>query len=398
VTAVDYDVVVIGGGINGVGAAQAVAAAGHSVLVIEKHKLASGTSSKSSKLVHGGLRYLESYEFGLVRESLHERALLLKLAPELVKLQEFCVPLYEETRRSPLLLRTGLSLYYLLSGLDSNARFRSLPRSRWGALDGLRTDGLKSVFVYTDARTDDALLTHAVMRSASSLGAELICPATFTGARLHDKGCSVDYRVGDQQHTVSARVLINAAGPWVSETDRLISPAISAVPVELVQGAHIVLPGDLEGFSPRYFYYVESVRDGRAIFVMPRDAHLVVGTTETRYREDPDHVRPLPGEELYLLGVLGHYFPALRNLGRSDLVASWAGLRVLPGGQGHAFHRSRETILHTDRSERPRVLTIYGGKLTSYRATAEKVVEKLEHSLPERPARASTRELPLTAG
>ena len=165
-TAVKYDVVVVVGGINGVGAAQAAAAAGHSVLLIEKQGLASGTSSKSSKLVHGGLRYLESYEFGLVRESLLERALLLKLAPELVKLQEFCVPLYESTRRSPLLLRTGLSLYYLLSGFDRNARFGSLSPAEWGELDGLRRDKLKSVFVYTDARTDDALLTEAVMRSA----------------------------------------------------------------------------------------------------------------------------------------------------------------------------------------------------------------------------------------
>jgi glycerol-3-phosphate dehydrogenase len=190
---------------------------------------------------------------------------------------------------------------------------------------------------------------------------------------------------------------VNAAGPWVNQTDQLITPAISTVPVELVQGVHLVLPGELTGFSGKYFYYVESVRDGRAIFVMPRDGHLVVGTTETRYRVDPDHVRPLPGEELYLLGVLGHYFPALAGLGRADLLGSWAGLRVLPGGDGHAFHRSRETILHTDRPERPRVLTIYGGKLTSYRATAEKAVEKLEHSLPERPALASTRKLPLHA-
>ena len=396
-TARKYDVVVVGGGINGVGAAQAAAASGHSVLLIEKQSLAAGTSSKSSKLVHGGLRYLESYEFGLVRESLQERALLLKLAPELVTLQEFCVPLYENTRRSPLLLRTGLSLYWLLSGFDRNARFGSLSSREWGDLDGLRTDKLKSVFVYTDARTDDALLTEAVMRSAASLGAELACPATFVGAELHVKGCEVRYRAGDQEHSVSARVLINAAGPWVNETDKLVSPAISTVPVELVQGTHIELPNEVTGFTGKYFYYMESVRDGRAIFVMPRDGRLVIGTTETRYRENPDHVRPLPGEELYLLGVLAHYFPALRDLGRADLQASWAGLRVLPGGEGHAFHRSRETILHTDRAERPRVLTVYGGKLTSYRATAEKMIERLEFSLPERPARASTRELPLAA-
>ncbi len=395
-TAAHYDVVVVGGGINGAGVAQAVAAAGHSVIVLERHALAAGTSSKSSKLVHGGLRYLESYQFGLVRESLRERALLLKLAPDLVQLQEFCIPLYKESRRSPALIRAGLSLYYLLSRMDSRARFASLPRRQWGALDGLRTDGLRAVFRYTDARTDDALLTEAVMRSAESLGAELVCPARFCGADLHADGCEIHYRVGDWQRTCKATVLVNAAGPWAAETVGMIKPLPPAVPVELVQGTHIELSAKATNFSRNYFYYVESPRDGRAVFVMPRGDRLIVGTTETRYRGNPDQVRPLAAEETYLLGVLRHYFPALGELGREQLLGSWAGLRVLPGGEGHAFHRSRETILQSDRALQPRVVTIYGGKLTTYRTTAARVLQQIAPSLPARAAKASTQELPLS--
>ena len=388
-----YDVVVVGGGINGTGVAQAAAAAGYSVLLLEKHSIAAGTSSKSSKLIHGGLRYLESYEFGLVRESLEERALLLKLAPELVQMQDFCVPLYRQTRRSPLLLRTGLSLYYLLSGLSREARFASLPRHQWGQLDGLRTDDLLAVFTYKDARTNDALLTEAVMRSAQSLGAELACPAKLHHVELTASGCEVTYKTGEWERICTATVLVNAAGPWANDTVQLINPQLPVVPVELVQGTHIVLPDAVCQMSGNYYYYVESVRDGRAIFIMPRDGALMIGTTETRYRENPDHVHPLHAEESYLLSVLHHYFPALGNLSREDLAGSWAGLRVLPGGKGHAFHRSRETILQPDRPERPRVLTIYGGKLTSYRATAEKVVERIRPSLPEKSPLGDTRKL-----
>lgn len=385
-----YDVLVVGGGINGVGVAQAVAAAGHSVLLLEQSALAAGTSSKSSKLVHGGLRYLESYEFGLVRESLLERALLLRLAPELVQLQQFRVPVYQQTRRSPLLLRAGLSLYYLLSGFDSDARFASLPRHAWNQLDGLSTRDLRAVFRYTDARTNDAALTAAVMRSAQTLGAELQCPGELVAAQLTRDGVEVEYTTAGGSVSCSARVLVNAAGPWVNSVAERIA-GMSTLSVELVQGAHIELPGEMSGD----FYYVESPRDGRAVFVMPRDGRIVVGTTETRYRDRPENCRALPAEENYLLGVAGHYFPQFRELSREDLLASWAGLRVLPTGDGHAFHRSRESVLHRDRRDKPRVLSIYGGKLTTYRATARQVLERISSTLPTRQPVADTAELPL---
>jgi glycerol-3-phosphate dehydrogenase len=392
VTDKHYDVVIVGGGINGVGVAQAAAAAGYSVLLLEKQALASGTSSKSSKLIHGGLRYLESYEFSLVRESLRERTLLLKLAPDLVQLQDFYVPLYKETRRAPLLLRAGLSLYYVLSGMNSDARFATVSRSQWSNLDGLRTNNLRAVFRYTDARTNDALLTESVMRSAQSLDAELACPAKFTGAEVHAGGVTVSYKTGDWERSCEASVLVNAAGPWANDVLQLIPTDLGPIPVELVQGAHIVVPGTMHD----KFYYVESPRDGRAVFVMPRDGALLVGTTESRFKGNPDDVHALPTEEAYLLRVLGHYFPEYENLTRTDLLASWAGCRVLPAGEGHAFHRSRETILHPDNKNEPRVLSIYGGKLTTYRTTALKVMQEIGRSLPARNRRADTAELPLS--
>ncbi len=143
-----YDLVVIGAGIQGAGIAQAAAAAGYTVLVLEQMAPAAGTSSRSSKLIHGGLRYLESGQFGLVRESLRERALLLKLAPELVKLQPLHIPVYKDSKRCPTTIRTGLSLYALLAGLDSNALFRRVPRAEWHELEGLRQDDLPAVFRY----------------------------------------------------------------------------------------------------------------------------------------------------------------------------------------------------------------------------------------------------------
>ena len=168
-----YDVVIAGGGIHGVGVAQAAACAGYSVLLLEKTALAAGTSSRSSKLVHGGLRYLEGYDFGLVRESLHERAILLKVAPELVQLRPFHIPIYPETSRRPLMLRAGLALYAVLGGFHRGSSFRALQHKEWDHLDGLDTRQLQAVFRYHDAQTNDTDLTRAVMQSATLLGAAL---------------------------------------------------------------------------------------------------------------------------------------------------------------------------------------------------------------------------------
>ena len=386
-----YDVVIAGGGIHGTGMAQAAAAAGHSVLLLEQSALACGSSSRSSKLIHGGLRYLESGQLRLVHESLRERALMLRLAPELVHLQKFYIPLYEHSRRKSWQLRLGLSLYALLAGLDSAAHFGTVPRSEWASLDGLEMEGLRRVFWYHDAQTDDALLTAAVMRSAQSLGAELALPARCTGATLHDEGVQVRYVHDGVERECSARVLVNAAGPWAQALARTITPAISVPALELVQGTHLLLDGPPQ----RGVYYIESPRDGRAIFVMPFRGQLMVGTTEVRFHGDPAAVAPGPHEVHYLLGVLRHYFPRFRDAAASGLRGEFAGLRVLPAGGGHAFHRSRETMLVPDRDAKPRVLSIYGGKLTTWRAVSARALAHIASSLPRRKARARTDQLEL---
>lgn len=388
-----FDAVIVGGGIHGVGFAQAAAAAGHSVLLLEQTALAHGSSSRSSKLIHGGLRYLESGQLRLVRESLHERALLLKLAPDLVHLRRFLIPVYRQTRRRPWQLRIGLGLYAVLAGLDSAARFGTLPRRHWHELDGLRTQELQAVYWYHDAQTDDALLTAAVMRSAQSLGAELLMPAQFAGATLDQDAVTIRYTHQSQECECRAGVLINAAGPWAAQVATRIAPTISVPPLELVQGTHIVLDGGLnEGI-----YYVESPRDGRAVFFMPWQSRTLVGTTELPFHGDPGRVLPTPHELKYLESVVRHYFPGRLEAAHRRQHAAFAGLRVLPAGGGHAFHRSRETLLAPDRTLRPRVLSIYGGKLTTWRAVSARALALVAGSLPDRRAVARTDRLPLRA-
>ncbi len=384
-----YDVVIVGGGIHGAGVLQAAAAAGHSALLIERRGLASGTSSRSSKLIHGGLRYLESGQFALVRESLRERAIHLKIAPQLVELKPFYIPVYRDTRRRPWQLKIGLWVYALLGGFDASSRFASVPKEEWSTLDGLETRGLDAVIRYYDAQTDDALLTRAVVESALSLGAELAMPASFTGAALTDDGVTVTYSQGAAAVQCSARVLVNAAGPWAPRVAGSVEPAIPIPGVDLVQGTHIVLPFKVTAG----IYYVESPADGRAVFVMPWNGGTLIGTTETPYRGDPDMVQPLPEEEEYLLAVARHYFPALKDLTRERITQRFAGLRVLPAASEAAFDRSRETIFSTDRESKPRVLGIYGGKLTGWRASAAHVMARIGASLPDRPRRAGTDEL-----
>ncbi|HYA37958.1 MAG TPA: FAD-dependent oxidoreductase [Candidatus Methylomirabilis sp.] len=387
-TTADYDVVVVGGGIHGVGVAQAAAAAGHSVLLLERQRLAYGTSSRSSKLIHGGLRYLESAQFGLVRESLRERETLLRLAPELVRRVPFYIPVYRATRRRPWQIRAGLALYSLLGGLASGTGFETVPRAQWNDLDGIDTDGLQAVFRYQDAQTDDAALTRAVMRSAQTLGAELHCPANFLSAKRVGDSFTIHYLKNDGEQSCRATALVNAAGPWVNTVLDRITPRPSALPVDLVQGAHLVLEGEIRCGV----YYMEAPRDGRAVFVMPWQGKTLVGTTETPYEGDPASVRARPEEIAYLQEILTHYFPRRSR----TLLHSFAGLRVLPPGGGPVFRRPRETVLHPDHSERARLVSIYGGKLTGYRLTAAKIMRLLQKSLPARRPLTDTAELALS--
>lgn len=376
---------VIGAGIHGAGVAQAAAAAGYSVLLLEQYaQPAQGTSGRSSKLIHGGLRYLEGGHFRLVRESLREQALLLKNAPQLVQRVPFFFPVYAHNRRPAWMVRAGLILYWLLGGVP----FRSVPRGEWPQLDGLQTIGLRHVFQYWDAQTDDAQLTAAVLDSARGLGAEIALGAAFESGERLQHGYRIGYRQQHEESEAEAGVVVNAAGPWVNRVLSRITPAVAPCPVDLVAGTHIVLPRPLE----RGVYYVEAA-DGRAVFAMPWQGKTLVGTTETPFAGDPADVVPLSAEIDYLLAIYNDAFGTA--LMPSDVVEAFAGLRVLPQASASAFHRSRETLFVPDDAEHPRLYSICGGKLTGYRATAEKILSYITPLLSPRQPQADTRTLQL---
>jgi len=381
----DYDVVIIGGGIHGVGCAQAAAASGYRTLLVEQHDIASATSSRSSKLIHGGLRYLESSQFSLVAESLRERELLLRNAPDLVRLVPFTIPVYRHTRRKSWQIAIGLSLYALLGRFRPSTRFRRLPKQQWSDLTGLKTDDLKAVYQYADGQTDDAELARAVMQSAQALGAELMCPARFINA-TYDNGFTISLVANNMKHKLTTHALINATGPWINTVLANTQPRPDTLAIELVQGSHIVLNEP----APETVFYVEA-EDGRAVFIMPWQGKTLVGTTEKAYDGDPATVAATDEEIDYLVRTAKRIFPNIN----STIIDSFAGLRVLPHLPVAAFHRSRETLLHSNK-QLPGMISIVGGKLTAYRSTAEKVLKLLAAHLPEKKQIADTRLLRLS--
>jgi len=386
-----FDVLVIGAGIHGAGAAQAAAAAGYSVLVLEKNEIAAGTSSKSSKLIHGGLRYLESAQFSLVRKSLKERAILCHIAPDLVKLKPFYIPIYKKTTRRPWQIRIGLSLYALLGNLHNNNLFKRISRKEMKKLDQLEQKNLQKVFRYNDGQTNDVKLTKAVMFSAKQLGAELIFPASVISITKNDKGFSIVYKEDNKEYKIQTKVVINAAGPWVNEIHKVVSPEANSLEVDLVQGTHIVLDAP----APSGIYYLEAA-DQRAVFVMPYEFNgeekTMVGTTEKLFQGKADDVKPSEEEVDYLLAVYKYYFPNQTSHTDFNVIQKFAGLRVLPKDDGSMFSRPRDTILHW---AIPGLLTLYGGKLTAYRSTSELVIKKIIPVLGERKRVAYTDQLAL---
>ena len=308
----NYDVVIVGGGIHGAGVAQASAAQGYSVLLLEQNEIGSGTSQKSSKLIHGGLRYLESAQFSLVHECLTERRYLLKNAPHLVEMKPFYIPVYEQTSRRPLQLQLGLSLYTALAGFRKQTFFHRVKSRNWDKLDGLSEHKLQTVFQYWDAQTDDKLLTKAVLSSAKDMSAEAIENAELISANYVDKHWQIKFKTNSGQSEVQSNIIVNAGGPWVNDVLKRITPDDTGMAVDLVQGTHIVLPEQ----TSQGIYYLESPKDKRAVFVMPWYGETLVGTTEKIYEGDPGKVRPTPEEEAHLLSTARNYFP---KFGRAQI-------------------------------------------------------------------------------
>lgn len=383
-----YDVAVLGGGIHGVGVAQAASAAGYKTVLLEKTALGSGTSSRSSKLIHGGLRYLETGQLQLVRQNIQERELLLQLAPDLIHRLAFHIPLYDDSHRSAVMIRLGLKIYdgfALRHGAPKSSR---IPKSDWDTLDGLETNGLQHVFRFYDAQTNDADLTRTVMRSACALGAELLCPAHVTRVEHDASRCLVHYHTAASSQQLEAHVVINALGPWILESDVLFEPDLPAFDFEKVAGTHI----ECAGFGLQSAYYVEATDDHRGIFILPWGDRTLIGTTEDHVDALADAIQPSQGSIEYLQRTFAQVFP------RSDsqTLIAWAGFRVLPRSHRAAFFRSRETSLLDAPHMQPRIVSILGGKLTGYRLTAQRVMQHIQPWLPKRTAIANTATLPLT--
>ena len=384
------DVLVIGAGIQGAGVAQAASAAGYSVSVLEKNEIASGTSCKSSKLIHGGLRYLESFQFSLVRKSLKERSILCRLAPDLVKLVPFYIPIYKNTLRRPWQIRLGLSLYALLGGVRKENLFKRVNRQERNKLDQLEQKNLQKVYVYNDGQTNDAALTKSVMRSAQQLGTEVHCFVKINSIVKDENIFNVSYIKDKKEENVQANIIINAAGPWVNELHNIVSEKVSSLDIDLVQGTHIIIDAP----APSGIYYLEAI-DQRAVFVMPYEfdgaIKTMIGTTEKLFQGNPDNVKATKEEVDYLLNIYKSYFP---NSSEINVLHEFAGLRVLPKNDGSMFSRPRDTALHW---AMPGLLTLYGGKLTAYRSTSDLVIKTVKPFLAKRRRIADTAQLYLSS-
>ncbi len=380
----DTDILVIGGGINGAGVACDAAGRGLRVVLCEHGDLASATSSASSKLVHGGLRYLEHYEFRLVRESLAERSTLLNKAPHLVHPMRFVLP-HHLTMRPAWMLSLGLFLYDHLAKIDPRlARSRRL---------NLKTDvegqALNSTvdtgFVYSDCWVDDSRLVVANARAAADLGAHILPRTHVKNAVRRDGAWDVTLQdlKTDQSHTVRARAIVNAAGPWTLDMLKACHGQDQSKQLRLVKGSHIVVPRLYEGDHA----YILQNDDGRIVFVIPYQGDFtLIGTTEILL-DAPPH---LGGERLdvsaeeadYLCATVGSYFTTAVQ--PTDAVWSFAGIRPLfDDASDNASHVTREYVLDLDVEDGLPLLSIFGGKLTTYRQLAEKVLHRLTPFFPD---------------
>ena len=383
----EWDLLVIGGGITGAGIARDAALRGLSVALVDRHDLGWGTSSRSSRLVHGGLRYLEQGRLRLVFESLRERRLLLRLAPHLVRPQAFVLPVHHGDRVPRWKLEVGLWLYDLLAWRGNLPRHRSLGKRRLLREEPmLRERGLLGGAVYYDAQCDDARLVVAIARAAAARDAAVATWTAVTGLSGTDGRLTTavlrDALTGE---TGSARfrVVISAAGPWTDEVRRLEDP--SAAPIlRPTKGVHILVRRERLGH--RHAITFTSPIDGRVMFVLPWGERSYVGTTDTDTRDSPERVTTSTEDVHYLLRSVNALFPNAR-LGDDDVLGAWAGLRPLLGGQGDGgpSQVSREHQL----LEGPGgMLTIAGGKLTTWRSMAAEVVDRAERVLHRRFGRA----------
>ncbi|GAB4173257.1 MAG: glycerol-3-phosphate dehydrogenase [Thalassobaculales bacterium] len=360
-----YDILIIGGGINGCGIARDAAGRGLKVLLVEKDDLAAHTSSASSKLIHGGLRYLEHYEFRLVREALAEREVLLAAAPHIIWPMTFVLP-HDPSMRPSWLIRLGLFLYDHIGGR------RTLPGSRAVELSGMGLlPGWRRGFTYADCWVDDARLVALCALDAAERGAEI---ATRTACLSARRGEGLWQAALSDGRNVAARALVNAAGPWAGQVLHRVTGTRNASPVRLVKGSHIVLPR----LYPGDHAFILQNDDRRIVFAIPYEGRFtLVGTTDVPVEGEPGAAAIDAAERDYLLRVVERYFGG--GHGAGDVVWSYSGLRPLfDDGSADPSAVTRDYVLELEAGEgQAALLSVFGGKITTFRRLAEEALGRL---------------------
>jgi glycerol-3-phosphate dehydrogenase len=407
-----FDLIVIGAGINGAGIARDATLRGLSVLLVDKRDIGSGTTSRSTRLVHGGLRYLEHLEVPLVRESLRERERLLHIAPHLVHPLSFLLPIYEGQRRGPALIRMGMMAYDALSLDKSLERHRMLSTAEALAREpGLRREGLRGAAAYYDAQAEyperlalenalDARRLGAVvlpyMRVLELERATGTHPPRVTGVTLRDE-------LHGDEHRARGALVVNASGPWVDAVLGELGETDPGRPlIGGTKGSHLVVeafPG-----APREAVYSEALEDARPYFIVPWSGRYLIGTTDTRYDGDLDDVVATDDEVAYLIAETNRLIPDA-DLTPDQVLYTYAGVRPLPAGGGRdgddegAITRSHVIHDHGAGSDGVEgLLSIVGGKITTYRQLAEETVDAVVKKLDRRTPKCRTHEIPLPGG
>lgn len=392
-----YDLIIIGGGINGAGIARDAAMRGIHTLLLEAHDFGSGTSSWSSRLIHGGLRYLEYGELPLVYESLHERRHLQSIAPHLVKRIRITIPIYKGSKRGRIIVRLGMLAYDLLSLGKNLPRHRMLSREELIAAEpGINADGLRGGAQYYDAQVTYAerLVLENIIAAAEA-GAVVRNYSPVTAIEFRDGGNhQVRYtQAGSGEETaVAAPVIVNATGPWV---DRVLALGNKKMPRLMggTKGSHIIVapfPG-----APKDAIYVEAQADGRPIFIIPWNGQYLIGTTDIRVDTDPADVQASDDEIRYLVDETNRVFPQA-NLGPENIHFAYAGVRPLPyRKKGPESAVTRKHIIKKHRGRARGLISIIGGKLTTYRNLARQTVDKVQKTGGGHPSECRTAAVPL---
>ncbi|PIB31396.1 glycerol-3-phosphate dehydrogenase [Maribacter sp. 4U21] len=376
----NFDLVVIGGGITGGGIALDAASRGLKVALVEKNDFASGTSSKSTKLIHGGLRYLKQFDFWLVKEVGSERAIVHKLAPHLVLPEKMLLPLIENGSYGKWLTSIGLKVYDILAQVTGDDKRKMLEKKEALKLEPLLPKKiLKGAGYYAEYRTDDARLTIENIKTSLQYGATALNYGSVTDFIYKDKriaGVTVKDELSQETFTINSKYVISAAGPWVDEL-RSVNNSKKGKRLHLTKGVHLVFPKEKLPVKQSVYF---DIPDGRMMFAIPRGKVTYVGTTDTNFNLDKDKVRTDLADAIYLLSAVNNMFPKI-NLEMEDIVSSWAGLRPLIHEEGKsASELSRKDEIFTSDTG---LISIAGGKLTGYRKMAERVVDRIAKMLEE---------------